>query len=174
MRFVPAGFNMKWYAIYTKPKREKVVVEYLSRLEDIEILNPIAKVKKFHRKKLALMEEELFPSYLFARFDFERYYHTITYTRGVKRILKTKTGVPFIVDPSIIDSIRERIVDGFVLMDPPALKEGDAVSIKEGPLKGFMGVFLSETKPLERVTILLDTLTYQARVEVDRCLLVKE
>ncbi|MBF0542177.1 MAG: hypothetical protein HQK91_12100 [Nitrospirae bacterium] len=165
---------MNWYAIYTKPGKEIIVSDKLSKLSEIEVINPIIKEKKFFRNKLVTVETELFPSYIFARFNMENYYHTIKYTRGIKRILGENTGSPFIVDEMIIDSIKDRMVDGFIRLEPPLFNLGDTVFINEGPLKGFMGVFLSETKPLERVAILLNAVSYQGKVEIDSCLVSKQ
>ncbi len=164
---------MNWYAIYTKQGKEKAVIQMLSRVSEIETFNPLVRVKKFVRKRLTTVEEELFSSYIFARCDMKKYYRTIKYTRGVRRLLGDSRGFPYIVDEEIIESIKERITDGFVRLDPPDLRKGDKVHITEGPFKGLTGIFLSETKPEERVTILLSTITYQAKVEVDRYLITK-
>ncbi len=164
---------MNWFAIHTKPRKERFVTDQLKRLSDVEVLNPIVKVKKFYRKKLVFMEEGLFPSYIFARFDLDRYYNTVRYTRGTRRILGSKFGTPYIVDDFIITEIKERIKDGFVRLDPPDLKKGDNVYIRYGPMAGFIGVFLSETKPSERVTILLNTIAFQGKVEIEKYHLVK-
>ncbi len=116
---------MHWYSIYTKPGREKFISERLSQLTDIEILNPIIKFKKFRRGRLALVDEELFPSYIFAKLDIEKYFRTIKYTRGVKRFLGDSNGYPYVVDEAIIKNIKERMVDGYIRLDPPDLKKGD-------------------------------------------------
>jgi transcription elongation factor/antiterminator RfaH len=164
---------MNWYAIYTKQGQEIIVSEKLSKLPEIEVINPLIKERKFFRNKLETVQKELFPSYIFARFTVEKYYHTIKYTRGVRRILGDHTGAPFMVDEMIINTIKERMVDGFIKLEPTLLKSGDTVIINKGPFQGFMGVFLSETKPLERVAILLDAMNYQGKVEIDSCLVSK-
>lgn len=163
---------MNWYVIYTKPGKESDICEKLSKLAKIEVFNPIIKERKFLRGKPVIIETELFPSYIFARFNFKDYYHTVKYTRGVKRIVGENTGT--CVDEAVIKTIKERMIDGYVMLDLPTLNPGDAVLINEGPLKGFMGVFLSETKPMERVAILLNTVNYQGKVEIDSCLVSKQ
>ncbi len=165
---------MNWYTIYTKAGKERFITERLSGLADIEVLNPIIKVKKFLRGRLTITDEELFPSYIFAKLDVDKYYRMIKYTRGVRRLLGSPGGSPYVLEEDIITKIKERIVDGYVRLDPPDLRKGDKVYIKEGPLKGFMGVFLEEAKPSERVTILLNTLSYQGKVEVDKFLIRKD
>lgn len=48
------------------------------------------------------------------------------------------------------------------------LKPGDEVEICEGSLKGISGVFQSGLKGSERVLILLNTLSYQASLSIER------
>ncbi len=165
---------MNWYAIYTKPHKEKLVAELLSNLTDVEVLNPIVKVKKFRNKRLTSANEELFPSYIFARFDLYKYYHTIKYTRGVRKFVGRTESLPYIISEDIINMIKERIVNGYIRLDPPELKKGDKVIVRFGPMRGLRGIFLSDTKPSERITILLNTLSYQAKVEIDKNQLVKD
>jgi len=165
---------MNWYAIYTKAGKEKFVAERISALPDMEVLNPVIRTKRFLRGRLTTTVEELFPCYIFAKFDMIQYHRTIKYTRGVRRFIGNPEGTPYIVEEEIINQIKERIVNGYVRLDPPDLKKGDSVYISDGPLKGFMGVFVEETKPSERVTILLNTLSYQGKVVVDKFLIRKD
>jgi transcriptional antiterminator RfaH len=71
-----------WYAIYTKPGKEDIVAFRLQGI-GLEVLNPKLKIRKYKRNKLVDVTEPLFPCYLFANFDKEKFTHLITYTRGV-------------------------------------------------------------------------------------------
>jgi len=79
--------------------------------------------------------------------------------------------MPYTVDPEIIDSIRSREDGGLIRIDPPEFSPGDRVMVREGPFKGILGIFQGYIKPSERVVILMNTLTYQARLEVEKELL---
>ncbi len=158
-----------WYAIYTKPNKEDSIA---FRLQDIGlgVLNPKIKLKKFRNKKLVEVIEPLFPCYLFAEFDKEKYSHLIKYTRGVRYIVGKDN--PLSVHDEIIHSIKERMTDGNIIIPKPQhFKEGDRVVIREGPFKNFYGIFEREIKGKERVMILLEVLHY--RIELDRYLLDK-
>jgi transcription antitermination factor NusG len=50
---------------------------------------------------------------------------------------------------------------------------GDEVVVKDGPLKDFAGIFVQEMKDADRVRILLQTVSYQAHIEIDRALVRK-
>jgi hypothetical protein len=47
------------------------------------------------------------------------------------------------------------------------------VVIKDGPLKSFAGIFEREMKGAERVRILIQTVSYQAHVEIERNMVKK-
>lgn len=162
-----------WYCIYTKPNQEDTVCRRLGELPGIELLNPKLKRKKIVRKKLVDVVEELFPCYIFSRFDLSQYSQLITYTRGVKHFVGDRYGAPYVVDESIIKCITSKMTNGIIQYDPPKLDHGDRVVITNGPFSGFTGLFLSELKASERVMILLDAITLQARVEIPMAFIAK-
>ena len=162
-----------WYCIYTKAKQEDIVTLKLSKHEDIQVFNPKLRLKKFVRGNLKEVIEELFPCYIFSRFDPHQYYHMIKYTRGVKRIVGNKEGYPFIIDEKLVEGLRQRMKDGFVHLDPTDLPLGGPVLINEGPFKGLEGILLKESKASDRVLVLLNTIHYNAKVQVDKVFLSK-
>jgi transcription elongation factor/antiterminator RfaH len=158
-----------WHAIYTKHGKEDSVTFRLQGI-GIEVLNPKLKSKKYKRNKLVEVIEPLFPSYLFASFEKEKYSHLITYTRGVRYIVGK--GNPIVVHDEIINTIKEGMEDGnIVVIRPRRFEKGDRILIKDGPFKDFYGIFEKETRGPERVMILLDMIHY--RLELDSCLLTK-
>lgn len=162
-----------WYCLYTKAKQEDIVTFKLLKHADIQIFNPKLRLKKFVRGNLKEVIEELFPCYIFSRFDPYQYYHMIKYTRGVKRIVGNKEGYPFIIDQGLVEGLQQRMRDGYVILDPPDLPQGGPVLIKEGPFKGLEGILLKEMKASDRVLILLNTIHYNAKVQVDKAFLSK-
>lgn len=158
-----------WYAIYTKPGKEDTIAYRLEGL-GIEVLNPKIKFKKYRRNKLAEVVEPLFPCYLFANFEKEKYTHMITYTRGVRYIVG-KTN-PIVVHDEIIDTIKEGMEAGnIIVVKPRRFSKGERVLVKEGPFKDFCGIFERETRGPERVMVLLDMI--HCKLELDSCLLAK-
>jgi transcriptional antiterminator RfaH len=152
-----------WYAIYTKPRKEDSVALQLQNI-GIEVLNPKLKLKKFKNNRFLEVVETLFPCYLFAYFEKDKYSHLITYTRGVRYIVGKSN--PVLVRDEVISSIKEGMgEDNIIVMKTPQFKQGDHVSVREGPLKEFRGIFEREVKGPERVMILLSTLN--CRIELD-------
>jgi len=162
---------MNWYAIYTKPKAEDTVSEKLGQA-GIEIFNPKLRVTKYIRNQYREVVEPLFPCYLFARFESDKYLWMISYTRGVKKVVGSKNS-PWPVAEGIIDFIRSYEKDGFVIRRGEEIREGETVRISEGPLSGLTGIFKKVIKGTERVILLLNAIEYQARVIIERASLVK-
>jgi len=162
---------MNWYAIYTKPKAEDTVSEKLSQA-GIEIFNPKLRVTKYIRNQYRKVVEPLFPCYLFARFESDKYLWMITYTRGIKKVVGSNNR-PWPVAEEIINSIRSQEKEGIVIRRCEDIREGDSVRIAEGPLSGLTGIFKTVLNGNERVILLLNAIEYQARVVIERASLVK-
>jgi len=160
-----------WYCIYTKAKKEDQVCRRLMDTSDIEVFNPkLKRTQKRNRGGDARdVVEPLFPCYIFSRFNPGKYYHMIKYTSGVKKIVGDGAGNPYRVDENVIALIKSRAKDGFIrCMERSDFTAGDNVIVKEGPLKGLMGIFLGEVNVRDRVIILLSAIAYQARIELEK------
>lgn len=169
---IPIEETLSWYVVHTLPKQEERANSNLQAW-GIETLSPKLLVNKCNQYtgQLTRVVKPLFAGYIFARFRFSNLYHKIRFTRGVHSLVSFNNG-PTRVDEEIIDLIRSRIgADGFVkpLAD---LKAGDEVVINEGRFQKLHGVFEHEMQDADadRVTILLSSVNFQARVVVDRAL----
>lgn len=157
--------------IQTKSSQEDLAAFNLSRL-DLEILNPKLKEEKSVWGNSKSTLKPLFAGYIFAKFNADKYFHTIQYTRGVKRILHFGMSL-FPVEEDIIQSIQSRInKEGFIEVKKKALSAGSKVLIKDGPMSGFNGIFERETSDKKRVIVLLDIMGVRAQVETEKGLLV--
>ena len=87
------------------------------------------------------------------------------YSVGVSSVVSFGN-TPAQVDELLIDSIRSRVKDGFVVLEPPSFTKGEKVEIKEGPLEGISGIFDSRVKDSDRVIILLNAIASQSRIVV--------
>lgn len=161
-----------WYAIHTKPKQENRACENLMAW-GVETFAPLLRkrcIKPF-TARVVYCNEPLFTSYIFARFNAGDMLHKVRYTRGVHSVVSS-AGNPIPIDDEIIRLIQLRSEDGFVRLNDD-LKHGDKVVVGGGPLKGLSGIFDRRTSDSERVLLLLQTVTYQACVEVESALVRK-
>jgi transcriptional antiterminator RfaH len=167
------NFNTaQWYAIHTHAKQEARAA--LNLLDcGLEIFAPKFREPRYSQYTgTSYLIKPLFPGYIFARFVAAESLRTVTFTRGVHSVVSFG-GKPTPVDEAILDAIRSRIAqDGLVRMSDE-LDPGDEVIVKVGPNESFNGIFERQLKGGDRVVILLSTVNYQARFEVDRDLVKK-
>jgi transcriptional antiterminator RfaH len=166
------GDSLSWYVVHTHPKQEDRTESNL-RNWGIETLAPKLKVNKFNEfsGKLTQLVKPLFPGYIFSRFRYNQLYHRVRYTRGVHSLV-CFDNQPIPVADEIIELVRLQIGgDGFVKLDE--LKPGDKVIINNGRFQNFCGVFEQGMPDSDRVRILLNTVTFQAHVVVDRAVVKK-
>ena len=165
--------TLNWYVVHTHPNQEERTDGNL-RSYGLETLNPKQRVTRYNQftGHPSYIARPLFPTYIFARFKFSEVYHRIRFTRGVHSLVCfNNDAVP--VDDEIIEVIRLRIgSDGFVKMSED-LKAGDPVVIKEGRFQNLGGVFEREMPDADRVRILLNTVSFQGHIVVNRALVSK-
>jgi transcriptional antiterminator RfaH len=156
---------VRWFVINTKPKKESQV-ERLFQAGGIEVYGP--KYREDGRTK------SFFPGYAFVRFDNPEQFKLVKYTRGVKRIVGNDAG-PVPVDDKVLSEIRAREVDGFIELAKYGLEPeiGDQIEVAEGPLKGLRGVFKKDLSGQDRVLILLNYVSYQGRLLIEKSKLKK-
>ena len=149
-----------WFVLNTKPKKEHQV-ERLFTEGGIEIYNP----KYLHETRV----KPFFPGYQFIHFDFPLQYQLVRYTRGVKRVVGNREG-PIPVPEEIILGIKAREEDGLIELfkygEEPEL--GDEIEVVEGPLKGLKGVFKRDLPEKDRVLILLNYVSYQGQLLIEK------
>jgi transcription elongation factor/antiterminator RfaH len=162
-----------WYVIHTHSKQEDRAGSNL-RVLGVPIFNPKIRESRCNQFSLvpAYVTKPLFPRYIFAQFKVSDLYHKVRFTRGVYSVISFGEG-PTPITEEVIMLIRSNIKeDGFVRIDEE-IKPGDRVIVKDGPLKNFAGIFEREMKDADRIRILLETVSYQAHVEVERGMVKK-
>lgn len=97
----------------------------------------------------------LFPSYVFVNTDLQdpQRNRLVRFTRGVSRILGDEEG-PRPVSEGIIETLRERTRDGFLIEQELLYKEGDEVRVKKGILMDLIGIIEKNIPDSGRVKIL--------------------
>ncbi len=154
-----------WFAIQAKPGAEEVARHTLQTL-DLEVLLPRVRRPGRGRRSTTLVRP-LFPGYLFGRFCVRQHLHAVRYSRGVVRVVGTRTQ-PVPVDEDVIVLCRDRMdAEGWVELQEPGFRKGDRIRIESGPFAGFEGVFERELDDASRVMILLEALQ-QAQLILER------
>ena len=161
--------DLNWFAIQAKPSQEGVAENVVASLE-LETFLPRVRRECYSRCSWHQEVHPLFPGYLFARFCPDRHLHAVRYSRGVCRVVGAG-GTPLPVEEEIITELQERIgADGCVRLEDRSWLPGEVVSLENGPLRGWTGIFERELDDGHRVAILLETINH-ARVIVEKHLL---
>jgi transcriptional antiterminator RfaH len=98
----------------------------------------------------------------------------VKYTRGVKRVVGNDDS-PTPIPEAIVLGIKAREQNGLIVFEKygeePAI--GDEIEVVEGPFKGLKGIFRKEVGDNERVMILLNYVSYQGMLLIEKTKLKK-
>lgn len=158
----------QWYAIHTHPKQENRAESNL-KAWNVETFFPRIRDCRFNEftGEPSYFIKPLFPGYFFSRFALNNLLHKVRFTRGVHSVVCVGNA-PAPIDDRVIEIIAAQIDDtGFVKIGVD-LELGAKVLIKAGPFRGLTGIFEREASDADRINILLDSVCFQAHVEVER------
>jgi transcriptional antiterminator RfaH len=156
---------MPWYVVSTKPHQEKQAELHVKQC-GIECFLPLLKESKIIRRTRKTVISPFFPGYFFARFNLDTHTRAVSYATGVRQIVEFGSG-PVELDVAIIDAIKERLSNGYVMPHSERFKMGQIVHIKGGPFTGLEAVFMREMTDRNRVLLLLNLLGLNAKLTMD-------
>lgn len=160
-----------WFAVYTKPRQERIALEHLQR-QAFTCFLPMA-INPYQRRSAKTQRiEPLFPRYLFLNaIPDQQSLGPVRSTRGVSNLVRFGTQLA-IVPEHIIGMINNRCDQetGLVKLEPVPVKIGEKVRVFDGPLAGLEGIF-QERKGPNRALLLMKLLGTESTVEVDPMLL---
>jgi len=154
-----------WFIVNIKPKKESLVERLFQQKG---ILSYYPKYLKNGRPA------PFFPGYGFVYFDYPAQFNLIKYTRGVRTVVG-HSHCPIPVCSTLIVEIKARECDGYIQLSEECGEAcvGDEIEITTGPLKGVRGIFSEKLKDRDRVAILLQYVSYQGKVLIEKCKLKK-
>jgi len=160
----------RWFAIYTRFKREKVVFKELKE-KGIEAYLPIQKRMRFYGKRKRVNEVPLFNCYLFVKITKQEYI-TVLSTENVFRFIKFSKNLLAIPDKEI-EIIKNVLGENIpVRVKENGFVEGDEVVIKNGSLIGVKGKLL-EKRSKGNVLVELDQVGFTLQLTLDVSMLEK-
>lgn len=168
------GSRRHWHLVMTKPGNEEGAVANLCR-QGYLVYFPRLVQKVFRRGKWCDRISALFPRYLFVQLDVGfQSLAPIRSTIGVAHVVRF--GLEYVTVPGhVVTSLkrREDSLSGLhQLHDSAWLKRGDDIVVTSGSLKGLEGIFESDDGR-HRVTVLLNMLGREARIQVDASCVIK-
>jgi len=146
------------------PHREALALHCLG-LAGYETFFPRLRTWRVRSGRKIEVRPPLFPGYCFIAIELQ--WHAARWTAGVINLIMDGVG-PARVPNNVIAEIRGREVDGLIeLAPPPALRRGARVRILRGPFWDRLAIY-TDTKPRERVEILLKLLGSEQKVTLAR------
>jgi transcriptional antiterminator RfaH len=168
---MPAAEN--WFCLRSQPKHEHIAAAHLKKMEGVEVFLPRVRFQRSTRQGMAWVTEALFPTYLFARFDWHNSLRQVQAARGVSGVVHFGLRWP-IIDNAIIEDLKLVVGTEELHVIPTNLQPGDAVEITEGAMRGLQAVVSRVMPSRERVAVLLEFLGRQTTIEVPANFIIKE
>ena len=157
--------KLAWFCVRTQLKHEHIATANLRLLPDLEVFNPRIRYRRSTRRGPVWFTESLFPSYVFARFDWREQLRLVYHSAGVASIVHFGTRWPTIPDTSIAE-LQALIGDEEIRLVETQPEVGEEVEISGGAFHGLQGIITRLFPARMRVAILLEFLGRQTMVEV--------
>jgi len=158
----------RWYAIYTKPRGEKKVNEFLEK-EDLKCYLPLK--RNYHKNTKAVSLVPLIPSYCFINsvMTYDLWYKIVNQKNVIAFIGKGNKPEP-IADHEIESLIKiveqSHATNGELILDSLNYS-GKEIIITKGPFAGFRGRVESVSKSRKKITVNIDNIKSSISLEVD-------
>ena len=155
---------MNWYLVHTKPRQEKVALLNLEQ-QGYDCYLPILQVERLCHGSLAVIDEPLFPRYLFIRLgksETAKSWSPIRSTKGVSRLVVFGLE-PARVEEDLIGALRAQ--EGIRREPQHFLAPGERVMLTDGPFAGIEAVYQMRNGE-NRVLILIELLSKTVRMSV--------
>ena len=158
----------KWFVITSKPRSEQRAVDNLTS-QHIEVYLPKIKRLKKRQGKKVIIEEVLFPNYLFIKLTIEKSnFNAIRSTRGVGSFVRFGLNYATInneliaqLKTDLAESTEQNTIEILTNID-----KGEQLIITEGPFQGLTGIYQCKDG-LERSVLLLNILGKENKVVIE-------
>jgi transcriptional antiterminator RfaH len=153
-----------WYLIHTKIRQERVALENLER-QGFACFLPLIRAEKLRRGALQVVQEPLFPRYLFIRLGTgleSQSWAPIRSTVGVSRLV-TFGQTPAKIEDELISQLQVKMDSTEVQLRH--FEPGEQVVVTDGPFVGIEAIYqMADAEG--RVMVLLNILSKQVKMSV--------
>jgi transcriptional antiterminator RfaH len=158
----------RWYALYTRPRAEKLVNERLMEV-GIETFLPMMKTYRIWSDRKKLVEKPLLSSYIFVKTT-RHNFPKVSRIQGVVKFV-TFEGVPASIPQNQIDNLRLLInSDAEIEVSSNKFEQGDNVEVISGSLVGLTGELI-KIGTRNRVIVRVDRLDQNLILKIPKAFL---
>lgn len=160
-------FSPVWCLIYTRSKQEKKVAGLLHK-HNINCFLPLRKERRKWKDRIKLLDEPMFPSYVFVRLSGITQYTTSLQLEGVCYYVKFNNQIAKISDQEIENIRLLSSLDNDIEVSQERFRKGMHYMIQQGPLSGLsceLIEYKGQHKLLVRVNILQRSIVADVPVE---------
>jgi len=156
---------LSWFLFTCKP-REDNRAELNLKNQGYTCYRPVIQVQKKRNGKQVLVEESLFPRYIFVQLpDGVGNWRSLLATRGIANVVRFGE-LPTAIPQALIDEIKANETQLKQTETPvKGLKAGDKVRITSGPFE-FLEAIYQQSKGEDRVLVLLNILQQPQLIEL--------
>lgn len=155
----------EWHCLRTQRKREHIAASVLQQIEGVDVFCPrISHFKKTRTGKKRFLEA-MFPSYIFAKFNYTEQYRQVVHSQGVSQLVEN--GNARVIPEKVITELKESLPEGVIEISDPSVQPGAKVEILKGSLKGLNGSVIAQLPAADRVEVLLEFLGREIKVAVE-------
>ena len=164
------SFEEKWYALYTRPRAEKLVFQRLVEA-GIETFLPLQKTYRMWSDRKKLVEKPLLSSYVFVKTN-NKNFPKVYKTNGVVKFISFE-GQPVSIPQKQIDNLRLLInSDAEIEVSSDKFATGDNVEVINGSLIGLTGELI-KIGSKNRVIVRIDRLDQNLILKIPKAFLRK-
>lgn len=161
-----------WFCLRSQPKHEHIAAARL-RQEGFEAFSPRIRFKRSTKRGPVWVTEALFPSYLFAKFNWIQSARQVHHSHAIIGIVHFGEKWPTVPEQAIID-LRNAVGEQELCVVDDSVQPGDEITISGGAFHGLQAI-VTQIKPAqERVRVLFDFLGRQTAAEVCTAQIVKK
>ena len=160
----------KWYALYTRPRAEKLVYQRLVE-EEIETFLPLQKTYRMWSDRKKLVEKPLLSSYIFVKTN-KKNFPRVYKINGIVKFVSFE-GQPVSIPQNQIDNLRLLInSDAEIEVSTEKFETGDNVVVTNGSLVGLTGELI-KIGSKNRVVVRIDRLDQNLILKIPMAFLRK-
>ena len=156
--------DLAWFCVRAQRRNEHVAAANL-RKAGVEVVSPRIRFRRATCRGPLWVTESMFPTYLFARFEWKGSLSLVQHTFGVARVVHFGAFWPVVPDQTI-QELQSMVGSEGIQIVAPSVRVGEEIEVGSGAFEGFRGIVTRVMPARDRVAVLLDFLGRQTAVEL--------